>query len=226
MSLYNEQKSLLLIGATGKTGLAILDQLTKHPSHPAIHVLCRDVSKLSPSNQNKCASILKGNARNASDIEMALNQSHAEWVIVCVGNGENVSKNDIRTVNANATVSVLKKPQFNHVRALIVSSTGAGSSRIIVGMGIGKLISYHLRHVLADHTGQEAAFSQIQNRATVVRATSLTDNQATGKLAYFGDQSKGPSIKTDRADLGEWVANEVCGSSKESRVVNVTSVKQ
>lgn len=120
----------------------------------------------------------------------------------------------------------LKQPQFKHVRALVVSSIGAGSSSIIVGMGIGKLISHHLKHVLADHTGQEAAFSEIQNQTTVVRPTSLTEDQPTGKLAYFGEKAKGPSIKTDRADLAVWVAQEVCSSDKESRVVNVTSVKK
>jgi nucleoside-diphosphate-sugar epimerase len=226
MSPYYNEKSVLLIGATGKTGLAILEQLTKHPSKPSVHVLCRDATKLAQNYQDQCASILKGNARNASDIEMALVQTQADWVIVCVGNGESVAKNDIRTANANATVRVLKQPQFQHVRALVVSSIGAGSSRVIVGMGIGKLISYHLKHVLADHTGQEAAFSQIQKRATIVRATSLTDGQPTGKLAYFEDKSKCPSIKTDRADLAEWVAEEVCGNNNKSRVVNVTSVKQ
>lgn len=48
--------------------------------------------------------------------------------------------NDVCAVNTNATVSVLKELQFKHVCTLVVLSTGAGSSRIIVGMGIGKLV--------------------------------------------------------------------------------------
>ena len=190
-------KSVLVIGATGKTGLAILDQLNEHPSRPAVHVLCRDPAMLSENYQEKCTSILKGNARIAYDIEIALLRTQASWVIINVGKGERLgNENDIRTVNAQATVSVLKKPLYRHVRALVISSTGAGSSRIVVGLGIGKLISYKLKHVLADFTGQEIAFSQIRDRTTIVRATALTNDKPTGQLAYFNDNAKGPSIKT------------------------------
>jgi hypothetical protein len=123
-------------------------------------------------------------------------------------------------------VEVLKKPQFEHVHTVVVSSVGAGNSRIIVGGGLGKLISFHLRHVLADHTGQENAFHSLRNRTTIVRATSLTNNEATGKLVYFQDREKSPTIKTDRADLAIWIVGEVCDRAKHvgSRVVNVTGV--
>lgn len=219
------KKSILVIGATGNTGLAVLRQLAKQPSNPAIHVLCRDTAKLSQNLPSivELASVIKGNARNEYDIEQAVKESQADWVVVCVGNGVNVGKNDIRAVNAEATVSVLKQPQFQHVRALVVSSTGAGNSKIIVGLGIGALISHHLRHVLADHTRQEAIFAAIQDRTTIVRATALTDDKPTGKLATFGDKVKSPSIQTDRADLAAWIAHEI--DMPKGGIVNVTSVK-
>jgi hypothetical protein len=227
MSLNSSsQKSVLLIGATGKTGLAILDQLDEHTSKPSVHILCRDPANLSQEYKTKCVSIVKGNARINYDIEQGLKKTQADWVIICVGKSERIAKNDsIRTVSAEATVSVLKKPKYSHVRALVVSTTGAGSSSIVVGLGIGRLISYKLKHVLDDYTGQEIAFSQIRDRTTIVRATALTNDKPTGNLAYFGDTSKGPSIKTARADLAKWIAEEVCSDKAESRVVNVTSVK-
>jgi hypothetical protein len=119
-------------------------------------------------------------------------------------------------------------PQFEQVHTIVVSSVGAGNSRIIVGGGVGKLISLRLRHVLADHTGQEHAIHSLRHRTTVVRATHLTDNKATGKLAYFEDREEPPSIKTDRADLAAWIVDEVCGGTKlvGGRVVNVTGIKE
>ena len=175
----------------------------------------------------RLTTVQKGNARKAEDIEKALVNTKADWIIISVGNGENVAKNDIRQVNAQATASVLSKPQYQHVRVVVVSSTGAGNSKIVVGMGIGKLISFHLRHILADHTEQEAAFAAtIPNRTTVVRATALQDGAATGKLQEFGDSDKSPTIKTDRADLAAWIAQEICEYGGRPRVVNLTSVKQ
>jgi NAD(P)-dependent dehydrogenase (short-subunit alcohol dehydrogenase family) len=234
MAMYQQQqpqnvpKSILIIGATGKTGLAVIDQLAQHPSQPSIHVMCRNRSKLSQTSQNLCSSVVFGNARNAYDIERALADTQADWIVVSVGNGEHnlLAKNDIRTANAEAIVSVLRQSRYQHVRVLAVSSTGAGTSRIVVGLGLGRLFSYHLKHVLADHTGQEKTLmTQLSDRrVTIVRATSLTNDKPTGNLVYFGDNVKSPSIQTDRADLAAWIAEEICRSSQQGRVVNVTSV--
>lgn len=222
-----EHASILIVGATGRTGLECLRHFSKHESNPAVHAFVRNESKLAAADKAMCESVVQGDARSAADLERALTETRASVVIVSVGNGDSVKKSDIRTANAQALVQCLKKPQFKRVRTVVISSTGAGNSRIIVGAGIGKLISFHLRHVLKDHTGQEAAFYSLRNRTTVVRATSLTDNEAVGKLEYFEDQVKSPSIKTDRADLATWVVEEVCGETSPvgGRVVNVTGAK-
>ena len=223
-----QKKSILVLGATGGTGLESIRQLAKHPSKPQIHAFCRNPSKLADTDQALCDSVIAGDARQSKDLQQALQQTAANVVIVSIGNGESVAKTDIRTASAEALATVLKLPDFKHVRTVVVSSTGAGTSRIVVGMGIGKLISFHLRHVLKDHTGQEAAFFSLRNRTTVVRATALTDDAPTGKLVYFGDMEKSPTIKTDRADLAAWIVEEICGGTKPvgGRVVNVTSTKQ
>lgn len=227
-STQQEHKYVLVIGATGKTGLAVIHELSKHPSHPLIHAFCRDTSKLPTTETKLCTSVVKGNARNEEDIQHALEQTKADWIVISIGTGLDASENDIRTVSAQVIANVLGKPDFQHVRVVVVSSIGAGDSRIIIGFGIGKLISYHLRHALADHTGQEKAFLEaIPERTTIVRATGLTNDQATGKVTTFQDQEKAPSNKTDRADLAAWIAAEVCENSAPGpHIVNVTSVKK
>jgi uncharacterized protein YbjT (DUF2867 family) len=220
------QQSILIIGATGRTGLECIRHFASHQTDPAVHAFCRDVDKLDDKDKALCTSTMQGDARSPIDLERALVETRADVVVVSIGNGDSVRKSDIRTASAYALVQVLKMPQFEHVHTVVVSSVGAGNSRIIVGGGLGKLISLHLRHVLADHTGQENAFHSLRNRTTIVRATSLTNNEATGKLVYFQDREKSPTIKTDRADLAIWIVGEVCDSAKhvDSRVVNVTSV--
>ena len=222
-----DQTSILVLGATGATGLACIEKLAEQTPRPSIHAFCRNTTKLDSKTSALCKSVFQGDARKSSDIARALRQTNSNWVLVAVGHGHDLSsKNDIRTLSGKAISNVLQSdPAFEHVRIMVVSSNGAGRSKIVVGMGIGSLISFHLRHVLKDHTGQETAFEQLKDRAIVVRPTSLTSDAPTGKLVEFGDTVKGPSIQTDRADLAEWVA-EAIASGKDPCVVNLTGVKK
>jgi putative NADH-flavin reductase len=222
------QQSVLVIGATGRTGLECIRHFANHQTNPAVHAFCRDADKLDDKDKALCTSIVQGDAFNPKDLERALAETHAEVVVLSIGNGDSVKKSYIRTASAHALAQVLKMPHYKRVRTVVVSSAGAGNSRIIVGGGLGTLISLHLRHVLADHTGQENAFRSLRNRTTIVRATCLTENEATGKLVYFQDRDKSPTIKTDRSDLAQWIVEEVCGGTKPvgGRVVNVTGVKE
>jgi hypothetical protein len=132
--------------------------------------------------------------------------------VVSIGNGDSVKKSDIRTESARTLVQVLNKPNYQHVRVLVVSSSGAGDSSIIVGFGIGKLIEFHLRHVLKDHGGQEAVFlSAMKERTMIVRPTALTENKSTGKVITFGPKEKCPTTETDRKDLADWLIQEAIG---------------
>jgi hypothetical protein len=171
--------------------------------------------------------VYQGDARNAIDIERALASTDADIVIISIGNGDSVAKSDVRTVNARAVASAMKTPGMEHVRAVVISSTGAGTSSIKVGMGFGKLIEYHLRHVLKDHTGQESAFldNGLADRTVIVRATALTDGKANGKIEEFGDKEKSPTIHIDRGDVAMYIAKEACNGVPVGKVVNITSKK-
>jgi NAD(P)-dependent dehydrogenase (short-subunit alcohol dehydrogenase family) len=224
------QQSILVIGAEGRTGLQCVRHFAKHQTKPAVHAFCRDARKLDDKDMALCKMIVQGDARRPIDLERALAETHADVVVLSIGYGDSAKKSYIRTASANAMVQVLKMPQFERIHTVVVSSVGAGNSRISpsIGVSLGKLISFHLRHVLADHTGQENAFYNLRNRTTIVRATDLTENEATGKLASFQDREKPPSSKTDRADLAAWIVDEVCGGTKPvgGRVVNITGVKE
>jgi len=229
-STFSSNKpSVLIIGASGRLGTVCIQQLAQHPRQPKIHAFCRDSSKLSKEVRKLCSSVQQGNARNSNDIEKALEQTRANWIILSIGNGDNVAKNDIRQASAQATVQVLQKPAFQHVYTVVVSSTGAGSSKIVIHIGLGTLLSFYLRHILWDHTQQEAAFmdTALRERTIVVRATSLTDHKATGNLVEFGDLDVSPSLYTDRGDLSEWIAHAICDeATPRGRVVNVTGMSK
>lgn len=228
MTFTSSAKAVLVLGSTGRTGLECIRALSNHPVKTEIHAFCRDPTKFSEEDKSLCASIVKGNAKDSADVEKALRETNAEIVIVSVGNGDSVEKSDTRTASAQALARAMNKPEFKRVKALIVSSLGTADSKIIVGMGIGMLISYHLRHVLDDHEGQEAAFASpdLNQRTIVVRATNLTDNKPKGKVLSFDGTKKAPTMETDRADLASWVADEICRSKWDGgRRVNITGAK-
>mmetsp|Transcript_39035 Transcript_39035/g.79909 ORF Transcript_39035/g.79909 Transcript_39035/m.79909 type:complete len:227 (+) Transcript_39035:245-925(+) len=220
------RNSVLILGATGRTGLEILYQLSKHNSKPDIHAFVRDTTKLSPSDRALFKSIVKGDARSSYDIKQAIDETNASVVVIAVGNGDNVAKSDIRTTNAHAVVAVLDQPQYSHIHAVVISSNGAGPTKIKVGLGIGTMIAYHLRHVLRDHTGQEAALVPIMDRTVLLRPTALTDKEPTGKPVYFGDKDKPPTINISRTDVAAVVAVEICdGTSDGGKIINLTNAK-
>lgn len=171
--------------------------------------------------------VLQGDATNEFDLQNALTESKADLVMVSVGNGDNLSKTDIRTSSAKALTNVLTKPGFKHVKVLVISSNGAGESRIKVGFGIGRLIEFQLRHILKDHDGQEAAFfaSEMKGRTMILRPTALVEGENGGTIALFGDQDKPSSHRTDRQDLAEWAVNQIVTESNVafgSEPVNIT----
>lgn len=221
------RQSILLIGATCRSGQEILTQLIAHPTRPQVHVFCRNPTKLAPECTKMCASVYQGDARNATHVKRALASSDADICIISIGNGDSVAKSDIRTVNAQAVASAMKTSGMEHIRAVVLSSPGAGTSTIKVGMGFGKLIEHHLRHVLRDHTGQESAFldNGLADRTVIVRATALTDGKASGKIHEFGDREKSPTIHIDRGDVAMYVVKEACNGVPAGKVVNITGKK-
>ena len=217
--------SVLIIGVTGGTGLASLCQLANHPSKPQVHAFCRDPSRLAKDDQALCTSIVQGDARKTQDVERALRLTGADVVILTTGTGESAAKSDIRTATGESLAEAMQKPEYQHVKAVIVSGMGASESRINVGFGKGMLYEFYLRHVIADHNGQEAAFrGALRDRTLVVRPTLLVDMKTTGHaLVTFGDKDRAPTVEMDRVDLAIWITGEITDGVVGGRSVNLTN---
>lgn len=229
--MSDNSKSVLIIGATGALGLQLLRHIAQNPSIEEVHVMARTPSKLGSADRDLAASVQKGNARDANDVENALRASGANYVILATGNGDDVSKSDTREATGRALASVMKKRGFSNVQAIIMSSHGVAETNVIVGFGVGMLISYYLRHVFADHEKQEAEFDVILNRTLCVRPSSLSDDKAIQNLDYiveFDGIKKGPSISIDRSDVAAWVAREIASSKRSigGRKVCLTNAKK
>mmetsp|Transcript_1987 Transcript_1987/g.5503 ORF Transcript_1987/g.5503 Transcript_1987/m.5503 type:complete len:221 (+) Transcript_1987:364-1026(+) len=219
MSMNN--KSVLIIGATGALGTQCLRALSKASTE--IHVFCRTPSKLADTDKALCKSVIVGNARNAQDVEEALAESKADFVILATGNGTDVGKSDTREKTGTALAKAMKQPGLEKVKAVVISSHGAAETKIIVGFGIGMMIAYHLKHVMSDHTLQEAAFATVADRTLIVRPTALKDNKGGNKVVEFDGTKKGPSIEIDRSDVAAWICNQMTKPKFVGRKVCLTN---
>ena len=154
-----------------------------------------------------------------------MRESKANYVILATGNGADLKKSDTREKTGQALAAVIAKPEFKHVKAIVVSSHGAADTKIIVGMGIGWMITRHLKYVLADHSRQEKAFAYLTNRTLIVRPTSLTDDKAGAKIVEFDGMAKGPSISIDRSDVAAYITSAIADAVFTGRKVCLTNSK-
>ena len=84
---------VLIVGATGKTGLEVIDQFAKHPSQPVVvHAFCRDPSRLPAPYREKCASVVQGDAESEGDMQRALEETMADWIVIASGRGKGPSR--------------------------------------------------------------------------------------------------------------------------------------
>mmetsp|Transcript_7462 Transcript_7462/g.18877 ORF Transcript_7462/g.18877 Transcript_7462/m.18877 type:complete len:306 (+) Transcript_7462:1356-2273(+) len=223
-----ETQSVLIIGATGKTGVETIRQLAKAEHPPMIYGMTRDLSTTPQETMDLYMkhgeALLEGDPTSAADIYRALQMSNADTIIVIVGTGRRL-KTSIRTASAEALAQVLQHPPFRNTRVVVVSWR---SKKQALHLGlVDKLLERSLRSVLEDHVGQERIFTTdktLRERTTIVRPTSLTSKTGT-ELKRVSPQDPVTTSKTSRQDLAEFVAKEALQASFMGSVINVTSVK-
>lgn len=226
-----ETPTVLLIGATGRTGIQVIRAAAVHPARPRIHAFARTPAKLSSEDTALCASVQQGDACNSKDVARALSASEADVVLMAIGIPMSTARSDVRHKSAKALMDVIQPgSEFEHVKILCLSSTGAGGTIIDLGMGVGKILGFVLRHVMEDHDNQEAEFKNRlkdqKSRLLIVRPTGLVEGKATGKTQLFEPMARAPSGKIDRSDLAHWMVSELCGGMTHfGQEVSITGKK-
>jgi NAD(P)H-binding len=232
-----ERTSILLIGASSRTGLECIQQLAEHDSNPFVHAFCEGVEDLDPEFAAACTSVVEGSIRHAIDIQDALEVTKASWIVLCGDSSEDSSEflssssprqKNLRTVSARNIARVLQdRPS---IRVLVVSRIEApGLLHNTIKMNLRARLC-QLRHLqfLHDLAGQEQALVSIWNRTTVVRTTLLTDRSSGSKrIIELNDNDTIPTLTTDRIELAKRIVAEICTRPipTGNRVLSVTSAK-
>lgn len=207
-----------------------MNKLIDHPTRHEVHLFCEkdDSSQelIDDKHRAACASVCYGDSSRATDVLDALETTGATTVVLSIDTRDKITcKSDLCTPRAWAVVSAMKMPGMDHVRAIVLSSIGAGSSRIKYGrMGYGRLIARRRKLSLEDRTGQESAFliNGLDDRTVIIRTTDLTDGKATGDVIEFGATDRAPSFSIDSADVALYVTQEICRGLVQGKIVNIT----
>lgn len=221
---------ILIIGGNGQTGVEVIRACAASDTKPAVHAFCRSPSKLSESDTALCASIIEGDARSSADIARAFEESKADFAVVAVGNSADLGPTDIREASAKALMdSIEPGAKFDHVKVVVVSSVGAGGTKLLIGFGIGMLLGMRLKHVLKDHDGQEEEIwarlgESDKHRALVLHTTGLTAGHPGGQVRIF--EGKVPYPRIDRSVVARFILDEICGDgSNFGKAISITTKK-
>lgn len=197
---------IAILGASGKTGLHVVEQAIK-AGHEVV-ALVRTPSKL--SIQHARLTVLQGDAMRYEDVARAINGVSA--VINALGHVKGSPEN----LQVTVIQHVLKAMQAYGVRRLI-TLTGAGvrdpqDKPKLMDNVFGFLLKVMAGKVLEDSIAYVKLVQQSNTDWTVVRAPRLTDDAPTGKpqAGYVGAESRS---SLSRADLAQFMLEELESSA-------------
>jgi putative NADH-flavin reductase len=177
-------KTLLLLGATGRTGLQVLNYALSKGYH--IRALVRDPSKFIHKSDN--IQLIQGTPVNINDVRKAA--AGCDAVISSLNNpraseslwAKPINSPTLMTDSIQNTLTVMHEMG---IRRIIVQ-TGAGAGDSFAGMPLfmkGLIRFTGLKYVYADHDGQEKVLKDSDLDWTIVRPVGLTDKDEVKELA-------------------------------------------
>lgn len=201
-----QRMKLLVIGAAGKTGTAIVEQALARGHHVTALVHHRD-----KYNPPAGVEVFAGDAQNPSKIEQAIHGQEA--VLDALGGHLPWMNSTIETNGAKAVVEAMRRAGVR--RLLIVSTIGEGESAANVHGWYGHLfMSTVLRGVMKDKAGMEAVIESADDLDwTIVRPAGLHDTGSQGDIRIVTPESAEKVRFIARADLARFMLDQI--NSKE-----------
>jgi len=177
-------KTILLLGATGRTGLQVLNYALSKGYK--IKALVRDPSKIMQKSDN--LQLIQGTPVSIDDVRKAA--AGCDAVLSSLNNPRKTESLWAKPINSPTlmTDSIRNAVTVMHemgIRRIIVQ-TGAGAGDSFAGMPLfmKALIRFSgLKYVYADHDGQEQVLKDSELDWTIVRPVGLTDKDELKELA-------------------------------------------
>ena len=201
--------NLTIFGATGGTGLSLLNQALE--AGHQVTAYARTPSKLTQTDPK--LTIIQGEMHEAEKIRQAV--AGADAVISALGPTSNTPERPL-TAGMQHIVAAMEQEGVNR----LIAATGAGVADPndrpqLVGRLFGLALRLFAKHVLADSQGMVKAIQQSDLDWTIARAPRLTDKPGNGRLVV-GYAGQGPGTQLTRDDFAKFMLQQV-DSDKWSR---------
>lgn len=201
--------NVLVFGATGGSGRQIVSRLLSDGHHVTAFV--RDPGRLEGASR---LTIVKGDARNATDVARAL--PHHEAIVVTLGQppepfewlpGKRRSTPaDVCELGTRNIIDGIARG--GAPRIIVVSAFGVGDTRHRAPWYIRLYLRVFLGALMADKERQEALLKATELDFLLIQPVGLTDGPATGRWLADPEGHIG-KLQVSRKDLADFVVQEL-----------------
>lgn len=205
--------NLLIVGANGKTGCALV-QLACELGHVVTAVVHHK-----PTQSMQCARILHGDARDPQLLESAIVGQHA--IIDTIGTRRPFLKTTLETDAARQLIDAMCRHGIRRIVA--VSSIGVGNSIANVPGLYRALMPIFFRGAIPDKEGMEAQLRQSDLDWTIVRPAGLTDGPETNSTQIIAPASRRRVRRIARADVAAFILNHLTDANLYQKTVGIAT---
>ena len=204
---------VLVIGAAGKTGRAVVEQATAagHQVTAFVH----DAEGYAVPGVR----VVAGDAADSAAMDAAVAGQDA--VLDTIG-GKTPYKDT--TLEASAAAAIIASMQRSDVRRLVVTSMlGEGDSKANAPIYERLLVSTFLRGANKDKAAMEAAVEASGLDWVILRPAILTDAPAQGNVRVFGIDTNEKAHKITRADLAAFMLAQLTSDQYLHQAVTIAN---
>jgi uncharacterized protein YbjT (DUF2867 family) len=204
---------ILVLGATGGTGRAVVDELLA--AGHEVTAFSRNAERLGARER---LAVVNGDAMSGQDVERAVSGHDA--VVVTLG----ISENPLRVrllgpahtpldVRSAGTRNVIRAMQRQGVKKLVVqSSYGVGDTRARLGFADRLFFSLLLAPQIADTELQERDVKASGLDWVIAQPVHLNDSEDAAEPHVSSDGETGRSLKVSRRSVARFLARAALGS--------------
>ncbi len=204
---------VLVIGAAGKTGRAVVEQAIA-----AGHKVSAFVHSLKDYDVQN-VQVVEGDATDLKTVEKAV--TGHDVVIDTIG-----GKTPYRTTSLEATAAstIITAMQSKGIKKLIaVSMLGEGESKENAPIYIRLLVSTFLRGAKKDKAAMESAVKTSKLDWIIVRPAILTDDEATGDIQIFDAETDEKAHKISRKDVASFLVAQISDDKYLHQAVTIAT---
>ena len=204
---------LIVLGATGGTGLAIVRQAIEH-GH-SVTALVRSPERLKPFRDR--ITVKQGDLLNSAELEAVIKGHDA--VVSGFGPRLPISKGDTNLLRQFAVALTTAMPRAG-VKRVVVESVAFLFRDSIVPPAylIGRLF---FSGIVADASAMERVFGESELDWTMVRPPELTDKPYTGKYRVREGHLPRFGFSISRADVADFMLKAVENHASSRKIVGV-----